>query len=161
VNPTGPSEGRRRVRRGGSFESGADDARSGKRDWFWPAATESDIGFRFILAETSLQEHAKWSEWIKTAMKEQEKHKKEQEKREKEKKAEWDRAVERAERENLPGASQSWAPYPWSTPTPCPGGYTPTPVPGYGSGFTPTPVPGYGPEDYEMLFDALGIGVGY
>lgn len=187
VNPAGPSEGRRRVRRGGSFESGADDARSGKRDWFWPAATESDIGFRFILAETSLQEHAKWSEWIKTAMKEQEKRKKEEEE---ENVSDWERAKEFTERENLLGASQSstdeyfrsmqqayeminrfdQAPF---APTPYPGGYTPTPVPGYGSGFTPTPIPGYGsgftpvpiqiygPEYYDMLFDALGIGVGY
>ncbi|MBP3558014.1 MAG: formylglycine-generating enzyme family protein [Thermoguttaceae bacterium] len=183
VNPAGPSEGRRRVRRGGSFESGADDARSGKRDLFWPAATESDIGFRFILAETSLQEYAKWSERIMTAMKEQEKRKKEEEE---ENVSDWERAKELAERENLPGASQSStddyfrsmqqayeSPYPWSTPTPYSGGYTPTPVPGYVPGGTPTPIPGYGsgftpvpiqiygPEYYDMLFDALGIGVGY
>ncbi|MBI4473819.1 MAG: SUMF1/EgtB/PvdO family nonheme iron enzyme [Acidobacteria bacterium] len=48
-NPTGPTSGKERVLRGGSYKSGADDLRAAKRMKFDPVKTDEFIGFRIVV----------------------------------------------------------------------------------------------------------------
>ena len=50
-DPKGPDEGDRRVIRGGSFESEAEDTRAATRDKTFPDYTHPDIGFRLVRIE--------------------------------------------------------------------------------------------------------------
>jgi formylglycine-generating enzyme required for sulfatase activity len=49
-NPTGPSDGDKRVIRGGSFKSAAADTRSASRAGLRPSESREDVGFRIVYA---------------------------------------------------------------------------------------------------------------
>ena len=50
TDPTGPSTGSTRVRRGGSWDSGAEDCRSAFRDGDPPSNRDDSFGFRVALS---------------------------------------------------------------------------------------------------------------